>query len=91
MATVVWSDDALADESPAGADRMLDRIQAATDQLVLFPESGRTVPDPEAATYREVFVGNYRVIYSYDRARDEVIIALVIHGRRQLPPLPPRA
>jgi toxin ParE1/3/4 len=97
VASLVWSDDALADvrdvysyiaqESTAAANQLPDRLQASTGQLKMFPESGRTVPDREAASYREVFVGNHRVIYSFDRSRDEVIIAAVIHGRRQLPPL----
>ena len=95
MASIVWSEDALNDvgyihayiarDSPANAARMVDRIQAATDRLEMFPESGRTIS--EDVGYRQVLVRPYRVIYSYDPGRDVVTIAAVIHGRRQLPPL----
>ena len=95
MASIAWSDDALddvrriyayiAEDSLRNANRMVERIEAAADRLATFPESGRTIP--EAAEYRQVLAGPYRVIYSYDRGRDEVVVASVIHGRRQLPPL----
>ena len=95
MAAIIWSEDALDDvrrihayiarDSPANAARLIDRVQAATGRLETFPESGRIIA--EDAGYRQVLVGPYRVIYSFDRRRDEVVIAAVIHGRRQLPPL----
>jgi toxin ParE1/3/4 len=67
------------------AEMAIDRIQAATDQLARFPESGRLLPEPSEPVYREIIVDPYRVIYRYDRDEERVFIAAIIHGRQRLP------
>lgn len=46
------------------------------------PESGRKVPEDKRGIYRELIVGNYRVVYRVDG--DTVTIVTLIHGARLL-------
>jgi plasmid stabilization system protein ParE len=92
MARVVWSvvarDDlkALVDyikaDSPGYARTFGWHIQQRVGQLQHFPESGRKVPEDPNGTYRELIVGNYRVVYRVDS--DKVTIVTLIHGARLL-------
>jgi plasmid stabilization system protein ParE len=60
------------------------RIQGAVRRLARFPESGRHLPEHPDEPYREVIIGNYRVLYRYRPERNHVIVVAVVHGRRQL-------
>lgn len=92
MATVRWTERAKGDlqevynfiarDSPRAADALVERIARAADRLAAFPESGRTMPEFPTLPYREVIVGNYRVLYRIER--ESVWIAAVVHGRRLL-------
>lgn len=90
MATVRWTQrakgdlqeiyDFIAKDSPRAADAIVERIIHETERLAAFPESGRIMPEFPTLSYREVIVGNYRVLY---RVEGEVVwIAAVVHGRR---------
>ncbi len=92
---VTWSPEALDDveaiaeyierDSPIYARAVVQKILAATRKLQRFPRAGRTVPELGDEATREFLVYSYRVIY---RVRDEaVLVAAVIHGRRELEPL----
>jgi plasmid stabilization system protein ParE len=74
--------DFIACDSPRAADALVERIARAADRLAAFPESGRTMPEFPTLPYREVIVGNYRVLYRIER--ESVWIAAVVHGRRLL-------
>ncbi len=97
MARITWSEAALdhlhdirdwiVRDSPRNADAMIERIIAATDRLIDFPESGRRLPERPTGPHREVIVRPYRVIYRYTDRRDEVEIVAVVHARRRLPPM----
>jgi plasmid stabilization system protein ParE len=76
--------DFIARDSPQAAVALVDRALTASDRLALFPESGRTVEDFPELTYREIIVGNYRVVYRIER--DRVWILAVVHGRRLFGP-----
>jgi plasmid stabilization system protein ParE len=52
------------------------------EQLHHFPESGRKVPEDKRGMYRELIVGNYRVVYRMNE--DTVTIVTLIHGARML-------
>jgi addiction module RelE/StbE family toxin len=90
VATVRWTERAKGDlqevynfiarDSPRAADALVERIARAADRLAAFPESGRTMPEFPTLPYREVIVGNYRVLYRIER--ESVWIAAVVHGRR---------
>ncbi len=69
-------------DSPGYAQTFGLRIQQRVEQLRQFPESGRRVPEDKNGTYRELIVGNYRVIYRVDQ--DTVTIVTLIHGARLL-------
>jgi toxin ParE1/3/4 len=89
---VVWSPRALADveaiasyiasDSPFYAGSVVRRIVALTRTLEKFPFAGRKVPEFEDENLREVIAYSYRIIYRVQTA--EVIIAAVIHGKRDL-------
>lgn len=69
-------------ESPAAAQGVLERSQAALRQLRDFPESGHPLPGFPDLPHREVLVEPYRFFYRI--ASGTVWIVGVWHGR-QLP------
>jgi toxin ParE1/3/4 len=89
---VVWSARALADvesiaayiasDSPAYAKIVVKKILKLTRQLARFPQSGREVPEFQDQSLRELLAYSYRVIYKV--GTEEIIIASVIHGKRDL-------
>jgi len=90
---VVWSARALADvesiaayiasDSPAYAKIVVKKIVKLTRQLVRFPQSGREVREFQDPSLRELLAFSYRIII-YKVETEEVIIASVIHGKRNL-------
>lgn len=92
MARLVWSSVARDDlkalvsfikvDSPGYAKTFGLHIQQRVEQLQHFPESGRKVPEDETGTYRELIVGNYRLVYRIDR--DTVTVVTLVHGARLL-------
>jgi plasmid stabilization system protein ParE len=92
MAEVKWTPQALDDleaiclfiarDAPPVAAVFAQRAFNATDRLATFPESGRTVPEMNDPNFREIILGNYRLIY---RLRSgDVQILTVHHGARRL-------
>jgi toxin ParE1/3/4 len=89
---VVWSPRALADveaiasyiasDSRFYAGSVVRRIVTLTRKLEKFPFAGRKVPEFEDENLREVIAYSYRIIYRVEAA--EVIVAAVIHGKRNL-------
>jgi toxin ParE1/3/4 len=72
-------------DSRASADRVLDRLLAATESLSSFPERGSQPKELHAVgitEFRQVFFKPYRVIY---RVVDkQVVIYLIADGRREM-------
>jgi toxin ParE1/3/4 len=89
---VVWSPRALADaeaiasyiasDSPFYAGSVVRRIIELTRTLEKFPFAGRKVREFEDENLRELIAYSYRIIYRVQAA--EVIVAAVIHGKRDL-------
>jgi plasmid stabilization system protein ParE len=89
---VIWSPSALRDvdevaahigrSSPKYAAAFVRRVFRTAEGVELFPEAGALVPEYERTDLREVFVGNYRLIYRF--TEDEVFIQTFIHGARDL-------
>jgi plasmid stabilization system protein ParE len=50
--------------------------------LARFPQAGRMVPEFDDENMRELIVYSYRVIYRLEQG--EVLIVVVIHGKRVL-------
>ena len=94
MAEVRWTPQALDDleaiclfiarDAPPVAAVFAQRAFDATDRLADFPESGRIVPEMNDPNFREIILGNYRLIYRLQSG--DVQIVTVHHGARELKP-----
>ena len=71
-------------DSSQYALRVVDRITGRSEQIGLYPESGRMVPEYDAADVREVYESPYRIIYRVKSQQIDVLA--VVHGNRILPP-----
>ncbi|MGH3088831.1 MAG: type II toxin-antitoxin system RelE/ParE family toxin [Rubrobacteraceae bacterium] len=73
----------VAQNSPAYARRIVDRLTRRSRQIAQFPYSGRAVPELDLPQVREVLEGPYRIIY---RIRpDQIDVLAVIHSAQQTP------
>ena len=63
---------------------MIDRLTKRSEQIAVFPRSGRMVPEYEAPDIREVVEGPYRIIYRI--TTDQIDILAVVHGAQLLSP-----
>ena len=94
MRVVLWTHQARSDlaairafisqDSPHYASVVVAKLIAATDRLILFPESGRSVPEFDNPLVREVVHRPYRIVYRLVGA-DQVHILTVHHGSQRLP------
>ena len=92
MTDIVWTDPAVSDlnalrdyisrDSPYYANSFISEIFSSVERLARFPKSGREVPEIHDGNTREIFVGNYRVIY--DISGSTVRILTVLHMARYL-------
>ena len=76
--------DYIAKDSRVNARRFVARIKQSATALIRLPESGSLLPEEGFPSLREIFVGNYRVIYHFD-GHETVGIVRVVHGARLLP------
>ena len=74
----------VAQNSEIYADRLVDRPTRRSEQIGLFPESGRMVPEYKRVDIREVIERPYRIIYRVKE--DQVDVLSVVHTAQQLPP-----
>jgi len=92
MAKIKWTLQALEDieaianfiarDSIYYAGLFTIKVFEVVEQLELFPESGRIVPELNLKEIRELILGNYRVIY---RVKEEIVeILTVYHSARLL-------
>ena len=72
----------IAKDSKRYAQIQIENIQNAVSNLISFPLMGRNIPEFPHLSYREILVGNYRVIYRLEG--DMVIVMSVVHGCRLL-------
>jgi plasmid stabilization system protein ParE len=72
----------IASDSPAYAKIVVKKIVKLTRQLREFPNLGREAPEFQDPTIRELISYSYRIIYKVEG--DEIMIASVIHGKRNL-------
>lgn len=71
----------IASDSPTYARTVVKKIINQTRMLSQFPKAGRKVPEFDDENVRELIVYSYRIIY---RLQEDVLIAAVIHGKRNL-------
>ena len=87
MVKIIWTRRSLKDlksifdyislDSFYYATMFIKKIVFRIDQLLLFPESGRTVPEKNDTSLRELIEGNYRIFY---RVNKSYITILRIHN-----------
>ena len=76
--------DYIAKEQPVNARRWMERVLSHGERIGEQPRIGRLVPEYQRETIREVFEGDYRIIY---RIRSQQVDVLTVrHGARRLPP-----
>jgi toxin ParE1/3/4 len=75
--------DYIAADSLAAAEKWVISIYDSVKRLEDFPLSGRLVPEIEKNDTREIFFGNYRIIYKVETM--QISILTVRHGRQILP------
>jgi len=95
MVRVDWAKPALDDlegvyefiarDSPRYARNTIERITEAAGRLAQFPQLGQLLPEFPHSAYRQLVVGNYRLIYREDPRTGRVIVMGIIHGSRDLP------
>jgi toxin ParE1/3/4 len=90
MARLRWIPQALDDieaickfiarDSDHFARLFANRIIEKAETLEVFPDAGRVVPESNQETIRDIFHGNYRVIYRI--IKDEVQVLTIHHSAR---------
>lgn len=75
--------DDIAKDSPGNAARWLERVLDRGEQIAHQPRSGRVVRGFQRDTIREIFEGNYRIVYRILPERIDVLT--VRHGARLMP------
>ena len=90
MGKIVWAPSALKDiesiakyierDSVDQAALFVSRVIDMTDQLELFPFSGRVIPEINNQNCRELIYGAYRIMYRITKR--EIWITGVVHGAR---------
>ncbi len=72
----------IAQDSPAYAKRLVDRLTRRSQQIVDFPMSGRKVPEYEMDQIREIIEGQYRIIYYI--TPDQIDVLAVLHAAQNI-------
>jgi plasmid stabilization system protein ParE len=75
--------DFIALDDPGAAIDWIDRLRERARKAAAMPQAGRSGPELGRQDIREVFVGNYRIVY---RIEPRGVLVLTVHeGHRQLP------
>lgn len=92
MVKIIWTDFAIEDlkfihsyiskDSIVSADKLIEKIISRADQLELFPNSGRVVPEFNSEWIRELIEGRYRIVYKVNK--DHIGIVRIHHSSMEL-------
>lgn len=74
--------DYIALDDPTAAAAWIERLQERARRAAHMPSSGRHVPESDDENVREVFLGNYRIVYRVQR--DGILVLTVIEGHQLL-------
>ncbi|HET6568878.1 MAG TPA: type II toxin-antitoxin system RelE/ParE family toxin [Rhodothermales bacterium] len=66
------------------ADRLVDRLTRRSEQIAVFPKSGRIVPEWRREDVREIIEPPYRIVYRLLEGRIDVLA--VLHTAQDVPP-----
>ena len=58
---------------PEVGERLLREVVSQVERLAEFPESGRAVPEFEAAHLREIVHPPFRIVYRFDDVRVRIV------------------
>lgn len=89
---IIWSKEAIEDvdfiaefikmDSQYYASVFTNEIIEKAETLTAFSKRGRIVPEMLDENIREIFIGDYRLLYRIEK--DQISIIAVIHGSRDL-------
>ncbi len=68
-------------DKPTASLNWIETVFEEVEKLATFPESGRVVPELNTDKYRELIIGNYRVIYKQVKSQIHI---LTVRNFRQL-------
>jgi addiction module RelE/StbE family toxin len=74
----------IARDSKRYAQIQVEDIQNAVSKLNRFPMMGHYLPEFPHLPYREILVGNYRVLYRFEKEKKQILVMSIVHGRRLL-------
>jgi toxin ParE1/3/4 len=57
-------------------------VLESIDRLLVFPKSGRVVPELKDPSVREIILGNYRIVYRFKNQTAEILT--IYHGAKLL-------
>ena len=72
----------IARDAPETATAYIRRLRSSVSRLKSFPDSGAVVREAGDPNFREIYFGQYRIIYMVGKARIEVLT--VFHSARLL-------
>ena len=72
----------IAQDSLSYAEVFISKLMKLTENLQLFPQIGRKVPERDDNNLREIVYHHYRIIYYINNINIEIIT--VVHGSQQL-------
>ncbi|RKZ48693.1 MAG: hypothetical protein DRQ48_02315 [Gammaproteobacteria bacterium] len=72
----------IAEDNIGNARKWINKLRARAIKIIDAPMSGRVVPEFENNNIREVFLGNYRIIYLVQN--ETVLIITVFEGHKLL-------
>jgi len=75
--------DYIASDNIAAAVKWVNSIYKSVKRLKDFPNSGRVAPEVGKQNIREIFLGNYRIVYRIEK--NAIYILTVRHGKQLLP------
>jgi plasmid stabilization system protein ParE len=73
----------ISDKDPVAAQSLINRLFERIESLTRYPERGRKVPEVNRNEIREIFEGEYRIIYKIEPKK---ILILTIRNFKQLLP-----
>lgn len=92
MSKVTWSAQAISDleaikhyishDSATYAVAFIKRIFVEAEKAAILPNSGRKVPEANLDFVREVFINDYRLVYSV--VNNSITVITVHHGAKKL-------
>lgn len=93
MKKVVWAPNVLVDlketydticlDNPARAKRIAEDIIDRVEKLSRFTKLGRVIAEIGESRYRELIIGNYRIIHEI--RDDTILIFRAFHTKRMFP------